>query len=232
MRTAFVTGASRGIGKAVALTLAEMGYRLALIATDKAKLEQVAHTLKDPLVFPLDVSHPDQVAEAVKKTYEKTSRIDLLFNGAGIVHYGTSELPQQDLQAMMQVNLMGAFHCIQQIAPYMKQQRSGYIFNVSSRAGKVGFATHGGYCASKFALIGLNEALFNELISYGVKVTALCPGWVDTDMAAKSPIVPADRIPVADIANTVRFLLSLSPQASVREILIECTKNVISALPK
>lgn len=232
----FITGASRGIGKGVAFALAEMGFQTVLVATDKAKLEAVAQEIttafsltpdEEPLVFPVDVSSQQEVARAVDQSYLKTKRFDLLFNGAGIAKSGTSELSLQDLVAMLNINLVGTFNCVHAIAPYMKQNRSGYIFNVSSRAGKIGISTIGGYAASKFAVAGLAESLFNELASYGIKVSTLFPGYVNTDMAAgRSTLADEDKIEVADIVKTVQFLLSLSAHCCIKEVVLECRKTV------
>jgi 3-oxoacyl-[acyl-carrier protein] reductase len=108
----------------------------------------------------------------------------------------------------------------------MKKQNSGYIFNIASRAGKVGVATQGGYAASKFGVVGLNDSLFNELASFGIKVTAICPGWVDTDLGVRSSLAKEDKILVEDVVKTIPFLLGLSPNCCIKEIVLECRKTV------
>ena len=230
-KVALVTGASRGIGKAIALALSQLGYHLGLIATDEKKLLQTKEEIfsqsgRESFIFPLDVSDEKKVDSAVLSLLEKEGRIDILVNAAGIARHGTSELSHQSLRDQLNVNLVGAFNCIHAVAPAMKQQKSGYIFNIASRAGKVGIATVGGYSASKFALMGLNESLYNELTAFGIKVTALCPGYVNTDMAARASIPPEKRIPVEDIVKTIEFLLSLSPNSCVRDVSIDCCSTV------
>ena len=236
MKCAFITGASRGIGREIAFALSEIGFRCILVATSKQKLEAVAQELTtrfhlapsaEPLIFPLDVSQPKEVENAVKEAQAKTHSFDVLFNGAGIARSGTSELSYEDLLDMLNINCVGTFNCIRSIVPYMKKARSGYIFNVSSRAGKIGISTIGGYAASKFGVAGLSESLFNELVSYGIKVTTLFPGYVKTDMASgRSSIADEDKIPTSDIAKTVLFLLSLSSNCYIKEIMPECRKTL------
>ena len=110
----------------------------------------------------------------------------------------------------------------------MRAQRTGYIVNIASRAGKIGFAGEGVYCAEKFGLVGLSESVYRELAGDGIKVTTLCPGWVNTDMAqaAGTPLSAPDMIQPADILQTIRWLLSLTPATCVREVVIECLKSI------
>ena len=108
----------------------------------------------------------------------------------------------------------------------MKVQGDGTILNLASRAGKMGFAEYGVYCASKFGLVGLSESLYHELSPLGIKVTAICPSWVDTDMGKDSGLPKEEMIDTSDIVSTVRWLLSLSPAAVVKELTIECRKAI------
>lgn len=239
-KTALITGASRGMGKGIALSLAEMGYRLALIATNECLLQEVASAItqtyrlskdEEPLVFALNVSDSQRVGQAVLQCIEKTKNIDVLVNAAGIFKLGTTDIAEEEFLEMLHVNLLGCFHCIHAVVPWMKKQRSGYIFNIASILGKKAFGPIGSYAASKFGLVGFNEAVFHELAEYGIKTTAICPGWVDTDMAAGSPLTQAEKIPVDDIAKTIRFLLQLSPSSYLKEVIIECRKSVETTNP-
>ena len=110
----------------------------------------------------------------------------------------------------------------------MKKQKSGYIFNISSRAGIIGFAGNAGYVASKFGLVGFSQSLYRELTPQGIKVTAICPSWVNTRMAyeAGTPAEPEEMIQPEDIFQTVKWLLSLSPGASVKEIVVDAPKSI------
>ena len=122
------------------------------------------------------------------------------------------------LQSLLATNLVGPFKLLQEVVPKLLEQQRGLIINIASRAGKIGFAGWGAYGASKFGLVGLSESLYRELARSGIKVTTLCPGWIDTDMAKRggSPLRTHDMIQPEDIMKTVRWLMSLSPAACVR----------------
>lgn len=139
---------------------------------------------------------------------------------------GTSQISFEDLSHMLDINLKAAFHFISLVVPIMKEQKSGTIINIASRSGKIAKPETGGYAASQFGLIGLNEALYRELSSEGIRVTAICPGWVDTEMGSASGLTSADMLSTEDIVKTVRWLLSLSTPACVKEIFVETIKQV------
>lgn len=238
---AIVTGASRGIGKAVALNFAHLGYDLALIARDESLLHAVNSEIKDKYpvntgVFALDVANKSSVDETIHRIITTHGRIDILFNNAGILCQGTSEIDPADFESMIQINLFGFFNFIHAVAPHMKKQRSGYIMNLASLAGKVALASTGGYAASKFAVVGLSEALFNEMLAYNVKVTAICPSVIATDMTEGIQNFPnEEKISVNDIVETVNFLLKLSPKAIIKDIDVHNTfytkqRNLSAAL--
>lgn len=233
MPTAIITGASRGIGKAVAVALAKRNYQVVLVARDVTQLKKVADEISlitpEPIICPLDIKNEEEVKHRLEDVYKKTGSINILVNAAGILLQGTSDLPTEDLRNLLETNLLGAFYCAQAVVPVMKNQKEGYIFNLSSRAGKFGIGSLGGYCMSKFGLMGLNDSLFFELAEFGIKVTALCPGFVDTEMAHLAKLPKEDRMSPKDIVKTIEFLLDLSPQCRVREIILECTKAIESA---
>ena len=242
-KTAIITGASRGIGKTVSMGLAADGYRIALVARSKDKLEAVAGKIRndiiadrrlDPIVFPADVAHDKQVENLVTEVAEKCKRIDILFNNAGRGTPGTLELDVKEFDNLLSVNLKGPFNFLKYVVPVMKRQKSGHIINLASRNGKVSVAGLGGYAASKYGLVGLAEALYRELSSEGIKVTTLCPGWVNTDMAveAGNPHHPSDIIQPEDILATIRWLLGLSASVSIMEVLMECSVDVESRKTK
>lgn len=242
-KLAIVTGASRGIGKTVSMGLAADGYRVALVARSKDKLDAVADKIKneliaerrlDPIVYPANVADHRQVKTLVSDIVEKCQRIDILFNNAGQGTTGTLELDIKEFDNLLSVNLKGPFSFLKFVVPVMKRQKSGHIINLASRNGKVSVAGLGGYAASKFGLVGLAEALYRELSSEGIKVTTLCPGWVNTDMAieAGSPHHPSEIIQPEDILATIRWLLGLSKSVSIMEVLMECSVDVESRKTK
>jgi len=234
MKVAVITGASRGIGACVAEGLAADGYALALTARSHGALKKLAETIDRnyksalPVVtYPLDVQDNEAVEAMINSVKSKFGRIDLLFNNAGIAKLGNvDEMVVEDFDQVLAINLRGAFHFLRAVVPIMKQQGSGTIINIASDAGKNGYAGWGAYCASKFGLVGLSESLYKELSSYGVKVTAICPGWVDTEMAKVSNLHSEEMISPKDILNTVRWLMSLSPAAIVKELVIGCISEV------
>ncbi len=232
-KVALVTGASRGIGKAVAIGLGDLGYQLVLISRNLSDLEKVAdevtaRTGLKPAVHAADITHQEDIKEIITKVLKVYKRIDVLVNNAGIHFGGSLELPIQDFKTMLDTNLTAQLMLLQMVVPVMKQQQSGYIFNVASRSGKVGFAGSGGYCATKFGLVGLNESLYRELSPVGIKVTALCPAWVNTSMAtqAGTSLKPEEMIQPHDLFETIKWLLTLSPGACVKEVVITNPKSL------
>jgi 3-oxoacyl-[acyl-carrier protein] reductase len=226
-RTAIITGASKGIGKAMAAGLAELEYQTILIGRNRKDFKSVSEEITskgfaEPGVYELDITDSEKVKETVAEIVEKYDRIDILVNNAGIYFDGTLELPETDFIKLLDTNLTAQFVILQEVVPLMKKQKSGYIFNVASRSGKVGFAGSGGYCASKFGLLGLNESLYRELTPQGIKVTALCPAWVNTNMAQKAgtPLQPEEMIQPEDLFKTISWLLELSSGACVKEVVI------------
>jgi NAD(P)-dependent dehydrogenase (short-subunit alcohol dehydrogenase family) len=234
---AIVTGAGRGIGRAIAIALARDGYRVALIARSRGQLDSVAsdiaalgENVPQSLVYDLDIADQDVVRRTAESIVRRFGRVDVLVNNAGQWARGILDVSAERFQQLLAVNIAGALTLIQTVVSIMKTQGHGHIFNVASRAGKVGFPEEGAYCASKFALVGLGESLLKELAPLGIKVTSLCPAWVDTEMArqAGTPLPSEEMIQPEDMVKTVRWLLSLSPAACVREVLIECRHSIAS----
>lgn len=234
---AIVTGGSRGIGKAVAHELASLGYRVQLVARSRANLEAAreeiaaAHHLDAeaaPDIYAADVSDVAAIRAVVAAVKERWGRIDLLFNGAGISIPGTFDLDPATFTRLFEVNLRAPFVFMQEVVPSMEAQGSGRIINVASRNGKVAVANLGGYSASKFGLVGLGESAFRDLSAKGISITTLCPGWVNTDMAAGegASLAPEEMIQPEDVAATVRWLLSLRSPVRVMDVLLECAKDV------
>jgi len=227
---AIVTGASRGIGRALAIGLAEAGYRLALVARDEDALSGVQAEILGigpgmaASCHPLDVTDAAAVRELVSGLAAGHEAIDVLVNNAGQFRPGSIEADVEDLDAVVGTNLKGAFLMLKAVVPVMKAQKRGHIINLSSITGKWGYAGYGIYAASKFALQGLSESLYKEMLEHGVKVTAICPNWVATEMAvaAGGTLPPEDMIQLDDLVRTVSWLLSLSKAACPREVVIDC----------
>jgi NADP-dependent 3-hydroxy acid dehydrogenase YdfG len=190
-RTAMVTGASSGIGRDISLTLAQMGAKVALMARRKALLDQLASQIKSDgghaLVLPADVTRRDELHDAVRYALADFGHIDILINSAGILLPGPVEsMNPDDLEKMMAVNLFGTLHALQAVLPSMRTAGSGSVVNIASLAGRRGMPPLGGYCATKFAVVGLTEALRVELYDTSVRVSLVMPGVVDTPMVSET----------------------------------------------
>jgi len=231
---AIITGASRGIGRELAIGLAQDGYNLVMIARSGSALKSVLNEIEglaptkttQHTIHSADVSDDKLINEIVTDTKERFGKINLLINNAGVYTPGTLDIPVQSFAQMVKVNLKGPFTLMKAVIPIMKEQKSGHVINIASRAGKIGFAGDGAYGASKFGLVGLNESLYRELATSGISLTAICPSWVKTEMAEGAPIDGSEMIQPNDILKTVRWLLSLSPSVRVRELTLECRNNV------
>lgn len=227
-KVAIVTGASRGIGLAIASELASLGYSLGLISRNRSEIEAVADSLRQEYAdvkvigASVDVAEAPRITDFVDRIHSELGDVSVLVNNAGEYVPGTSQSSQEELQRLLDVNFLAATRFVQATLPSMKRAGSGYIFNVASICGVQAYPEVGSYCASKFALVGYSSALAQELAPVGIKVTALCPSWVNTRMSRRAPIKPEDMIQPHDLALTVRYLLSLSPSASVREVIIHC----------
>ncbi|MFO1406791.1 MAG: SDR family oxidoreductase [Steroidobacteraceae bacterium] len=187
--TVLVTGASSGIGRATALAFADAGANVVLLARRPQALSAVARAARasgvQALALRTDVSKPAEVAAAFRRAARRFGRIDVVVNNAGVmIPAEVTATDPADLQSMLDVNLFGALHVMQQAVAHMRGHARGHIVNVASLAGRRGFSPLGGYCASKFALIGLTEALRTELVGERIHVAMVLPGVVDTAMAS------------------------------------------------
>ena len=183
-KVVMVTGASSGIGRATALAFAAAGAKVALVARRRDVLEEVARLAGgETVVLPADVTRRDDVRASFAAARSHFGRIDVVVNNAGIlIPAPVMELAEADLDAMLRVNLFGALFVMQEAVPLMLAQGGGCIVNVASLAGRRGFTPLGGYCATKFALIGLTEALRMDLQGQPVHVGLVLPGVVETPM--------------------------------------------------
>ncbi|MCY1721286.1 SDR family NAD(P)-dependent oxidoreductase [Prolixibacteraceae bacterium Z1-6] len=227
-KVAIITGAGKGIGKAIATGLSALKYQTILIGRNLENLEKVAGIIRaeswlESKVIQLDITQTAEVKNAISTIVSEYGQIDILVNNAGIYFDGTVEISETDFSTMLATNLTAQYVILKEVVPVMKEQKSGYIFNVASRSGKVGFAGSGAYSASKFGMIGLSEALYRELTPLGISVTALCPGWVNTEMAteAGTPLKANEMIQPDDLFQTIKWLLSLSTSACVKEVVLE-----------
>lgn len=223
MRTALVTGASRGIGEACARALAASGYRLVLAARSRARLNELAAEFQqggtEAYALEVDLGDNASIVSALSQALKEFGRIDVLVNNAGITKDGLAvRMKQNDWDVVLQTNLSGAFCAIQQVLPGMMKERWGRIINISSVVGEMGNAGQANYVASKAGLIGLTKSLAQEVGSRNITVNAVSPGFIETDMTgqlsdelkdkmiAQTPLRRMGR--AEEIASAVKFLAS------------------------
>jgi NAD(P)-dependent dehydrogenase (short-subunit alcohol dehydrogenase family) len=230
-KIAVVTGASKGIGRACALGLAGLGYHVVLASRSVEKLRELKdeiaqQTNAGATVQALDVTDDMSIQAFANMLTTTFGQVDVFVNNAGVDAKGTLGLDMETFDNLVSTNLRAPFVMLKYLVPLMAKAPEPYIFNIASRAGKVGFAHNGGYVATKFGLVGLNESLYREFATSKVRVTAICPGWVYTDMAQGSGLEPSEMIQVEDIVKTLGWLLALSPQTCVKEVVIEMKKSI------
>ncbi len=187
MRTALVTGASRGIGRACALALASAGHRVVLAARSAEKLAEVAKEIRtESYVVEMDLANRDSITNGIAQAAKDFGRIDVLVNNAGIAKDGLAvRMKQADWEAVLSTNLSGAFYAIQQVLQGMMRERWGRIINISSVVGEMGNPGQANYVASKAGLIGLTKSLAQEVGSRNITVNAVAPGFIGTDMTSE-----------------------------------------------
>ena len=220
-RVAFVTGASRGIGRAIALSLCRTNFDIVVASPEVELNEKVAEEIRatgaGAMTLDLDVTSAESVKDGFGKALKDMGRIDVLVNNAGITRDGLAmRMKPADWDLVLNINLNGAFRCIQQVLPAMVRARWGRIVNMASVVGQAGAAGQANYAASKGGLIAMTKALAQELGSRGITVNAIAPGYIETDMTRVLPeevkakilaSVPLGRIgQPEDIANAVKFL--------------------------
>lgn len=222
-RIAFVTGASRGIGRACALALSEAGARVVVAARSVDKLEVLASEIRaagrQVFVVPIDLSSEESIREAFARTRQEFGAPEILVNNAGITRDNLAlRLKREDWNAVIETNLTGAFLCSQQVLQPMMRARWGRIINITSVVGEMGNAGQTNYSASKAGLIGFTKSLAQEMGSRGITVNGIAPGFVETDMTEVLAPEVRERmlsnIPLkrlgqpSDVAAAVRFLAS------------------------
>jgi 3-oxoacyl-[acyl-carrier protein] reductase len=234
-RVAIVTGAGRGIGKAIALTFIREGAKVALVDVDKGVLKvaknEIGKKREEVIAIPCDITKSAEVKAMVNQVQKTFGRIDILVNNAGIIRRGTIEtVTEEDWDRVIEVNLKGTFNCCKAVVEFMKQQGYGKIVNVSSIAGKIGDITSApGYGSSKAGMDALTKTLARQLAPHGINVNGVSPHAIETEMSAQwseerreeiIASIPLGRLgKPEDVAEAVMFLASDEASFITGEIL-------------
>jgi short-subunit dehydrogenase len=235
-RRALITGASSGIGKATALAFAKAGIDVALVSRSQEKLEGVAAVAKEIGVeakaFTVDLGSVAQVKTKIQAIADEFGEIDILVNNAGIGYTANlSDTPLEDWQRVIDLNITSVFQCMMAIVPGMRQRGKGTIINIASIAAKQAFAGWGAYCVSKAGLLALSETLAQEERVHGIRVTAICPGAVNTEIWDTETVnVNFDRTKMLTpeiVAQTILHTVLLPQEAVIEELTLMSNAGVL-----
>jgi len=218
-QVALITGANRGIGRAIALTFASQGARIAVTGRSAERCQPVVAEIAamdgEAQAFTLDVTRDDEVSTAIQSVLSMWGKIDILVNSAGIIQYHTPvwATTVEAWDTMMQVNLRGTFICCHAVIPHMKERGSGVILNIGSSAARMADDDFGPYTATKWGVVGYTTSLARSLRPHGIRVNGLNPGWVDTDMSREFDAAGASEWSTpAEIAQAALFLAAQAPR--------------------
>jgi NADP-dependent 3-hydroxy acid dehydrogenase YdfG len=221
VKAAIVTGASSGIGEAVARALAQDGFGVALAARRAEALEQLAGEL-DGLAVPTDVSQREQADALVERAVERFGRLDAVVTSAGVLHsQPVEELDEATWDETFDVNVKGTYLVARAALPHLLESK-GYLITISSVSGTMGQAGGGAYNASKWAVRGFTQSFLQEVRGQGVRATSILPGRVATPMLGHDEQDP-DLLAPEDVADAVRWLLSLRPIVQIKDLILERT---------
>ncbi len=234
-RTTFITGATSGIGEAVARQLAMLPYRLILCGRNQAKLNQLQAELSkftEVITLCFDVSDKEAVSSAIAGLPEVWKNIQILINNAGNAHGLATfiEADLNDMEAMIDSNVKGLIYVSKAVLPFLKEHMEGHVVNISSIAGKQTYENGTVYCASKKAVEALSESMRLELANYGIKVSNIAPGAVHTQFSMvrfKGNQVLSDNVykgyeplTASDVADLVTYILQAPPHVNIADVLI------------
>ena len=227
---ALITGASRGIGLAIARKLAQLGARLSLCARDSTRLESARADLRrngfETLTMVADVTRPNEIQNLVDRTHTKLGPIDILINNAGIGRFGPAhQMTEADWDAVLDTNLKSVFLVTRAVVPKMIERKHGHVVNISSLAGKNAFAGGGIYCASKWGLMGLTACMAEDLRAHNIRVSAVCPGSVATDFSPHTGRDTSKLLQPEDVAHAVATIVTQAPQSFISEIHLRPTQK-------
>ena len=230
-QVAVITGAGRGIGAAIAAKLARLGASVVLCGRARGPIESTASAISkaggraEALVCDVtDLHSVEAVAAHVNKTL---GRLDILVNNAGVGGFGgpLHQLPPESWDQVLNTNLRGVYYCIRAFAPMMIRARTGHMINISSLAGKNALPNGAAYAASKWGLNGLSYSVAEELRTYNIRVSVICPGSVDTELTPHAGKDKTKMLQPDDVAHVVSTLVTQAPQSFVSEVLMRPTQK-------
>lgn len=224
-KNAIITGAGRGIGRAAAIALAQEGVNVGLLARSEEQLQQVVKELEEigvkAVYATADISSNNDVTRAIDTLTSQLGSVDILINNAGIAKFGKfMDLEVEEWEKIIQVNLMGVYYVTRAVLPGMIEQKSGDIINISSTAGQKGAPITSAYSASKFGVLGITESLAMEVRKHNIRVSALTPSTVATDLAIENDLTdgnPDKVMQPEDIAEFIVSQLKLNKRIFIKE---------------
>ena len=226
---AVVTGAGRGIGRAIAVELGKSGARVVVAARSRTELEETARRIGGKAsVIPTDVRKKDEVQRLFEQVNTVLGPVDILVNAAGLGIFGpVADFKDEDFETLIETNLRGIFLTCRLVLPGMIERRGGHIINIASIAGKVGSANRAVYCASKFGVVGFTESLAEEVRQHGIRASVICPGSTDTDFSSKESSGKARErmLRPEDVAYSVRMIVTQEPNSFISEIIMRPTQK-------
>lgn len=230
-KVAVVTGAGRGIGRAIAIELGNMGAKVALAARSASELEKTASAIGGggASVVPTDVRKRDEVHRLLDLVSSTLGPVDILVNAAGVGVFGlVTNFSDEDYDTILDTNLRGIFMACRHVLPSMISRGTGDIVNIASIAGKVGSPTRAVYCASKFGVVGFSQALAEEVRQYGIRVSIICPGSTDTSFSSdpnREGKTRGKMLSPSDIAHAVRMLVTQERNSFISEVVLRPTQK-------
>jgi 3-oxoacyl-[acyl-carrier protein] reductase len=234
-KVAIITGASSGIGRAIAMTFAGCGARVVLIARNQQRLNEVKEAIEakggEAFAFQVDLGQPQEIEDVFAKIRSQAGDADILVNNAGVGSLGKTvvETTAEDYQRIFDVNVRAIFLIIPQVLPAMIKAREGTIINIGSISGKAGKANQALYCASKFALVGLTESLLEEVKAHNIRVSLICPDVVHTESNGKAKSSRGNLenyIHPGDIAQAALLCVSDTQTATIKEIVVRTRRPI------
>ncbi len=232
-KIAWVTGAGRGIGRAIAIALAEAGARVVLSARTAAQIEGAAKHIIDhggmAVAVPCDVQHQEQISRLLQQVESTWGTVDILVNNAGMAIFKKIiDIEPEEWDRTMNTNLRAVFLCCKAVLPAMIQRKSGQIINVVSVAGRQPYYNCGAYCASKYGLLGFTEVLRLETRKHGIRVTSLMPGATDTAIWGQANVDRSRMMQPEQVAKAVVAICNSDPTVTIEEVVI---RPILGDLP-